>query len=68
MSDSAQRGRTSKHKSPKIPIRPTEETNYEIDRLAGDAGTPEADNRNHRAVEQQQTRDNEVENEHSEES
>ena len=46
MSDSAQKGRTSKQKSPKIQVLPTEETNYEIDRLAGNVGTPEADNCN----------------------
>ena len=45
MTDSAQKGRTSKPKSPKISILPTEETNYEIDQLAGDVGTPAADNR-----------------------
>ena len=39
-----------------------------IDRLAGNVGTPEADNRNHIAFEQQHILDNEVEHEHSEES
>ena len=43
-----------------------EDTNYQIDRLAGNVGTPEADNRNHRAFEQQQINDNKVENEQSE--
>ena len=65
MSDSTQKGRTSKQKSPKISILPPEETNYEIDRLAGDVGTPEADNCNQKAFEQQQIHDNGVENEHS---
>ena len=66
MSDSAQKGRTSNQKGPKIHVLPTEESNYEINRLAGNAGTPEADNRNQKAGEQQQIHDNEVENEYSE--
>ena len=66
MSESAQKGRTSKQNGPKIQVLSTEETNYEIDQLAGNVGTPEADNRNYRAVEQQQQYDNEVEKEYSE--
>ena len=68
MSDSAKKGWTSKQKISKILIYPTEDTNNKIDRLAGDTGTPEADNHNHRVFEQQQIHDNEVKNEYSEES
>ena len=55
-------------KSKKSLILPTEQTNYAIDRLAGDVESPEADNPNQKAFEQQQIHDNEVKNEYSEES
>ena len=49
MSNIAQKCRTSQQKSSKIPSLPTQQTHYEIDRLAGDVSTPEADNLNQRA-------------------
>ena len=63
MSNSAQKGSTSKQKGIKIQVLSTEETNYEIDRLVGEVDTPEADISNQKAVEHQQIHDNEVENE-----
>ena len=68
MSDSAQKGRTSKQKSPKFQVLPEEQTNDQFDRLAGNVGTPEADKYNQKADEQQKIQDVDVENEDSEES
>ena len=51
MSDSAQKGISSKRKVSKIHVFPTEETTYKIDRYAGDVGTPEADHRNQKSDE-----------------
>ena len=68
MSDSAQKGRTSKPKSLKFAILQPEDANYELDRLAGDVGTSKAYNRKQKVFEQQQIYNNEAENEQSEES
>ena len=68
MSDSAQKGRTSKQKSPKFQVLPEEQTNDQFDRLAGNVGTPEADKYNQKADEHQKIQDVDVENEDSEES
>ena len=68
MSDSAQKRRTPKQKSPKAQVLPEEQTNDQFDRLAGNVRTPEADRYNQTADKQQQKQDLEVDYEDSEES
>ena len=43
MSDSAQKRRTSNQKTQKTKVHPEEQTNDQFDRLAGNVGTPKAD-------------------------
>ena len=61
------KSRTSKQKSLKTKVLPVEQTNDQFDRLAGNIGTPEADNYNQKANKQQQIHDQDVEYEESEE-
>ena len=53
MSKSAQKSGNLKQMRPKLQNLPTDVENNHIDRLAGDVGTPEADNPKPRADDQQ---------------